>query len=188
LQIDDELRAQATAAHARGEHFDWLRIDHTRGGGGFDDVVVVFTGTKEKPEAKVRIREVKHYPGRYVPKAEFSSIGEGLKENLKTLRQSVEAARDDVEQEARPSGFGRLVTSAELDAIEFALDDHRVQIEIVLGPGTKIGDEHSANASVLADLRTHVRNVEGSDALSTEPTLLDQSWVDVATRERGDAR
>lgn len=74
-----QVTAQLAAKKGRSKGtFDFVHIDHSRGGGGFDKVIVELTIDGDKITAKIRIREVKDYPDRYVSKSESTAISGGL--------------------------------------------------------------------------------------------------------------
>ena len=67
----------------------YVRVQHQNAQGqGFDDVVVEFRG--DPPKAKIRIVEIKDYPGRYLQASEMSAIRENLHQNMKALRERLE--------------------------------------------------------------------------------------------------
>jgi hypothetical protein len=161
LQADASLRARKGAATKAGTKFDWSHIEHNRGGGGFDDVIVEFTGEGKSTGATVRVREVKNYPDRYVPLADFTAIrGKGLAENLQILRDIVAKALDahsGGEGAETVPGFNRPVTLDQLEALQKVITGKpkpgNVVIEVVLGPTTKLGSETEGSKSVLKQLR-----------------------------------
>lgn len=186
MQLDDELAHERAQATAHGEHFESVRVDHRRGGGGFDDVVIVFTGSKDKPVAKVRIREVKDYPDSYVNKADFTAIREGLAENLRGLEAMLDTARAAAEDGAKQTGFSRAMSSAEVEAARTAMQLRATEIEVVLGPRTRIGEEGAKGSSTLAELRAHVRAVVGPDVFMTtrgRPEHLEERWMEHARQQ-----
>lgn len=181
-QLDERLAKQGVEG-AR-------RIDHRRGGGGFDDVVVIFSGTPTRPKAKILIREVKGHIDGYVPLDEFSAIRPpGLGENLKALDKMVDdalaALRAGIDL---PPGFEG-ITHQQLNSIKHAMDNHLIEIEIVLGPTTKIGRESSKRASVLRDLRREIKKDRGKDILSRgEPDRIERDLVQDAAAAEDAAR
>jgi hypothetical protein len=187
LQLDERLDAEKRAAHERGEYYEWVRIPHHRGGGGFDDVVVVFTGTKENPVARVIVREVKNYPGRYVPRAEFTAIGENLEENLRTFRESIEKKIEAASAGEQIVSEGRSISRGQLEAVREALERSDLAIEVVIGPETHLGSELHHGSSVLGELRARVRSVVKKDVLVTrggEAERLEQRWLDTAKKKK----
>jgi len=181
-QADAKLAEDKAKAVKAKQYFDYRHLPGNRGGGGFDDVIVEFTPPKKNPKALVRVREVKDYPDRYVPVAEFSSIrGPGLVENVKNLRDRVESAILALEATGKakpeiPKGFEDL-TLEQLEAIQRTIDAGELQFEIVLSDKTKIGTENTDGATVLAELRT---GVAGRGTLKLEggkPERVDAKWV-----------
>ncbi len=193
LQADASLRARKGAATKAGTKFDWSHIEHNRGGGGFDDVIVEFSGEGKATVAEVRIREVKNYPDRYVPLADFTAIrGKGLAENLAILRTIVDKAIDahsGGEGAESVPGLNRPVTLNQLEALQKVITPTKpksgVSIEIVLGPTTKLGSETEGAKNVLKQLREDTGGLlkKNEDGLH-ETEQLKESHMDDARKAK----
>ncbi|MEJ7598971.1 MAG: hypothetical protein WKG01_13770 [Kofleriaceae bacterium] len=104
-EADEALEAAAEA----GEISSYARLSNKFGGGGFDDVLVEFTGEGKNMQASIRIREIKDYPNRHVPLGEFTAIHDNWAQNLQRLRENVDEAI--IGKKCRPgSGISRSVT------------------------------------------------------------------------------
>jgi hypothetical protein len=184
LQVDARLKTQGVEG-AR-------HIEHTRGGGGFDDVIVILSGSERRPRAKILIREVKDYPDRYVPIEEFTAIRPpGLGANLARLDEMVNDAITKLDRgEAVPPDFDGM-SAKQLAAISSAIKRSDLSIEIVLGPTTKVGREGAKGSSVLADLRREIAKDRGKDVLARTPggyeaERVDQDFVNEAVKAEKD--
>lgn len=177
-QLDVELQTKV----ADGAISDFARIPHRRGGGGFDDVVVEFSGSGDSLVAQIRIIEVKDYPNRTVPLAEFTAIrGSGLKDNLQVLHTSVNKAKKLLSVGDSADGFDGL-TLRQLEAIETALNSKtQVRIEIMLGPTTKLGSEGHHASTVLPTLRKEIEAQDYAFASHADDNHIDPSFVDDST-------
>jgi hypothetical protein len=89
-ELDAELAAAKKSPNAQDPNrlVRYVRVQHQNARGqGFDDVVVEFRGNP--PKAKIRIVEIKDYPGRYLQASQMSAIRENLHQNMKALRRSM---------------------------------------------------------------------------------------------------
>ena len=74
--------------------------------------------------------------------------------------------------------------------IRTAIDDRNIQIEIVIGPTTKIGSESQEGASVLRELRSEIKKASHDKDLlvggsaNHDPERISPDFVDQATRTR----
>lgn len=112
--------------------------------------------------------------------------GGGLQANIDILRETVERA---IDARARGALLGTpldTLTDDQLSALDAALSGQGVQIEVVLGPTTRIGAEGHHAASVMRDLRQEIQAVVHYDVLVIRPEGLErveQSLADAATAE-----
>ncbi len=128
------------------------RLPHNVGGGGFDDVIVEFTGSADAIEARIRIREVKNYPNRHVPLSDFTAIHVNLEQNLAALDKSVDQALDVLVTTGKPlKGFEGL-SPEQLKAIARKLRASDFDLEIVLGADTLLGEAGHHAAKTLPAL------------------------------------
>jgi hypothetical protein len=137
---------------------------------GFDRVVVEFRGKGKDIEAIVRVLEVKDYPTRYVPFAEFTAIVENFDQNL---ADTILQLRAEV---------GRLQRAGNRDAAKAltrALDARSAQVEIWLGPTTRLGEEELAR-SVMGKLRQSVE--KGNITLAPTPHMVDPEFQQQAVK------
>ena len=125
-----------------------VRIPHAVGGGGFDDVLVEFTGEGEAMTARVRIREAKDHANRHVALEDFSALLDNFEQNYEKLQKII----NDSFERARRGQQGSM-TSTQLLAVQQSLARHDYAIEIVLGSSTKIGTEGHHSSRVLPLLR-----------------------------------
>jgi hypothetical protein len=109
----------------------------TASGQGFDEVVFKIDSVGS---ARVTIIEVKNYPGRHVPLKDFSAITTNMKQNLRDLE-------DRVAQDFDKMGL----TQTQRDAVLDAIRARRLDIEIRLAPGTKLGKHETG--TVLAEVQ-----------------------------------
>jgi hypothetical protein len=178
-----QANAKLGARKRANPDFDYVHIEHSRGGGGFDDVIVEFTTKDGTISARVRIREVKDYPDRYVSKSEFTAIsGEGFLENLRGLERIVEKAIKVKTGDAGAAieGFSKDITVEHLEAVDRALKNkNQVDVEIVLGPDTLLGAHDGPGASVIKDLKNDIKK---RATLKTAPEYVDQKHVETATQ------
>lgn len=137
-EADEALETAKEAGKISGA----VHLPHRVGGGGFDDVIVEFVGTGEDIAARIRIREVKDYPNRHVPLDEFSALNENWAQNLKQLREDVEAALIG----KPPRGYEKLDTD-QLEAIQRKLNADDFEVEIRLGDSTKLGIPGKSHAA-----------------------------------------
>jgi hypothetical protein len=125
-----------------------VRIPHSVGGGGFDDVLVEFTGEGQAMTARVRIREVKDHANRHVALEDFSALLDNFNQNYEGLLTFVD---NSIEQTRR--GQQGTMTSTQLFAVQRSLRRQDYTIEIVLGSSTRIGSESHHSSRVLPMLR-----------------------------------
>ncbi len=169
--METAARAQLDARLAKQGVVGARRIEHGRGGGGFDDVVVMFSGPEARPRAKVLIREVKDHPDNYVPLEEFSAIRPpGLGNNLKELDAKIADGLRRLEKGDAVPGDLEGMTSQQLTAIRLAIEDNDIQIDLVLGPTTKVAKEHAKGASVIRELRQEIREDRGGKDVLNGPS------------------
>ncbi|MEZ4362186.1 MAG: hypothetical protein R3B48_18505 [Kofleriaceae bacterium] len=116
-----------------------FHIPHKVGGGGFDDVIVEFSGEGAEMQAKVRIREVKDYANRHVSFNEFSALVENFESNRKELLRSIDGARLAARQGLVVDEPFSSMSHAQIASARRAVADKRMAIEIVLGMSTKVG-------------------------------------------------
>jgi hypothetical protein len=154
---------------------------HSLGGGagaGFDNTHFDFSGPPLS--AKMVIVEVKNYPGRYVPLADFTAI-QG--KNATTNFQNIKAMLKDAQLNPT-SDLRKKMTLAEIDAALKAIDDKNVRIEIHLGDGTKLGTLQSGTVlkSLQADWKARGFNVDiNTEGLSK--SLIDEASKKVIARD-----
>ncbi|MCW5804133.1 MAG: hypothetical protein KIT31_17300 [Deltaproteobacteria bacterium] len=141
--------AQAAGAQLYAKH-----MPHNVGGGGFDDVIVEFTTGADGLTARIRIREVKDYPNRYVPRSEFTALDDNWEQNLKKLYRNVQEALVG----KAPTGYEGF-TRDELAAIWNRLEADQFEVEIRLGRTTHLGEGHTA-MTVPALSRRVGRNID----------------------------
>jgi hypothetical protein len=125
-----------------------VRIPHSVGGGGFDDVLVEFTGEGQAMTARVRIREVKDHANRHVALEDFSSILGNFDQNYETLQKTI----NDSLARARQGEQSRM-TAAQLLAVQQLLARQDYVIELVLGSSTRVGTDGHHSSRVLPLLR-----------------------------------
>jgi hypothetical protein len=187
-ELDAELAAAKKSPNAQDPNrlVRYVRVQHQNAQGqGFDDVVIEFRG--DPPKAKIRIVEIKDYPGRYLQASEMSAIRENLHQNMKALRARLEETVNATKAESRPAEFGAL-GDAEIDALSDALDSNEFSIELHLGPTTRVGSE-SRSGSMLGQLRQELRasgefgsgaGSVGKDVLAQKTATIAQDSVDRA--------
>jgi hypothetical protein len=123
-----------------------VRIPHSVGGGGFDDVLVEFTGEGQTMTARVRIREVKDHANRHVALDDFSALLDNFEQNYRELLNNVNKMLD--------SDIGHaMMTRRQLLALQTGLLQENYVVEIVLGASTKLGSEGHHASRVLPALR-----------------------------------
>jgi hypothetical protein len=137
-------------------------------GAGFDGVFIRFNS---RGVATIVIVEVKNYPGRYVPLADFTAIRDNLRTNLNNLRALL----------SDPTNAAALgLTPDQLKAAFNAFKARRFAMEIRLGPTTKLGDE--VRGTVFDTISRELKNSLGSQVQVTRRTI-DQSFVDQAQQK-----
>ena len=137
---------------------------------GFDRVVVEFSGRDKDMKAVIRVLEVKDYPTRYVPFAEFTAIVENFDQNL---ADTILQLRAEV---GRLQGAGNRDAA---NALTRALNAQSVQVEIWLGPTTRLGEERLAE-SVMSKLRQSVE--KGNITLAPAPHNVDPGFQQQAVK------
>ncbi|HMI92148.1 MAG TPA: hypothetical protein VK509_12320, partial [Polyangiales bacterium] len=145
------------ARKAAGKIEDFSYVPHQRGGGGFDNVFVEFTRDAKSGhlQARFRVQEVKDYPNRSVPLAEFTAIRDNLKANHLELIESIDRA---LVGGTRPAGFEHFSVdqlTAMRDAALFP-EPHTFRVEVLVTEQTLLGDETHRSASVIRDLRKDI--------------------------------
>jgi hypothetical protein len=192
----EQLEAEATFRIARGEISGTTRIPHSRGGGGFDHVFVEFVGTGPSTQARIRIVEVKDYPGRSVPLEEFTAIrGDGLRENLRILQTDALAARRAIATGGElPASFAALgLDEHQIAAIARTVESRAgISVEVMVGPTTRVGAEGHHAATVMPTLRAEVEAALGPGTFRAttdgRPITVLQSYADIATAAEAAAR
>ena len=191
-ELDAELAAAKKSPNAQDPNrlVRYVRVQHQNARGqGFDDVIVEFRG--DPPKAKIRIVEIKDYPGRYLQASEMSAIRENLHANMKRLHDRLDAAINAMDAAGRPEEF-RALTDHEIDAIRNALKTSEMSIELHVGRTTLIGSEARAG-SMLSQLRQELRTSGefgslpgdiGKDVLAPKTTPISQDSVDRAAAEQ----
>jgi hypothetical protein len=140
----------------------WFKVEFPPQRRGFDRVFVEFHGVGADTVAVVRVLEVKHYPGSYVPFGEFTAITTNFPDNVAQLRGILKKE------------VTRLAKAGDADAaraLQAALDEHALVIEVWLGPGTKMGAE-SVKDSVLSKLRSSVEGRGTKVKLAAKPSRV----------------
>jgi hypothetical protein len=117
-----------------------------KSGHGFDEVVFRFTrDSKGRPQARVGLIEVKDYPGRYVPSADFTAIDDNMRKNLLSVERRM--------QQLGPDRLG--MTTQEFTAALNALRERKLDVELRLGPDTKLGT--GKNAATIPNLEADLQ-------------------------------
>lgn len=148
-----EVDAELLARLGKKEITSWCRIPSARGGRGFDDVIVEFTGEGEAMQAKVRIREVKDHPNRHLALADFSALMENFEANRKDLSVALTSELHvALEGQARSARLGML-SPLQLELAESALRKRAYEVEVVLGSSTRIGSPGHHASYVLPALQ-----------------------------------
>jgi hypothetical protein len=124
-----------------------VRIPHSVGGGGFDDVLVEFTGEGQAMTARVRIREVKDHANRHVALDDFSALLDNFKQNYQKLRNTINSELDTVRR-----GGKSTMTIGQLIAVQRTFAREEYYAEVVLGASTKLGEEGHHASRVLPTL------------------------------------
>jgi hypothetical protein len=125
-----------------------VRIPHAVGGGGFDDVLVEFTGEGQAMTARVRIREVKDHANRHVSLDDFSAILQNFDTNYNALITSVEAELKAANRNTKP-----LMNRFQLTTLQRSLARREYEIELVLGNSTRMGTDGHHASRVLPSLK-----------------------------------
>jgi hypothetical protein len=148
-----EVDAELVARHGKKEISSWCRIPSARGGRGFDDVIVEFTGEGEMMQAKVRIREVKDHPNRHLALADFSALMDNFGQNHGSLRLTVINELKLANSEQIRTGPLAALSHAQLSALENALRRGDHEVELVLGASTRLGAPGHHASHVLPTLQ-----------------------------------
>ncbi len=137
-------------------------------GAGFDQVAIRFApdGT-----ATIVIVEVKNYPGRFIPLADFTAIGDNLRTNMETLRELLSNL-------SKAPELG--LTMDQMKAVATALNARRVEIDVLISPSSKLGTEESG--SVLKNLAIQAQKVLGSSIPVTRRTI-DEAHMQTAKEQ-----
>lgn len=158
LQVSAQLRRAAGARRTPSTMRDWFIVRKGKERWGFDRVFVEFYGDGANTTAVIRVLEVKDYPNSYVPYAEFTAITDNWATNVTDLNTALSTHVD------------RLTKEGKLDAaraLQQAIDDTNIQVELWLGPTTKMGTDENAARSVLARLRETIDDQPGNVRLVT---------------------
>jgi hypothetical protein len=178
-QVDAELASemQKPPDQRRDQLAGFARLDNQTGSGaGFDDVVVEFHG--DPPTATIRIIETKDYPNRSVPLADMTAIRDNLVTNRNRLRAQVATALDAATPEGRAPAF-REMNDTQVQATFDALNDNNVQVELRLGPTTRVSPQ------TLDKLRIELAaSFGGRDVLAPTPIAVGQDFIDEAAAKR----
>ncbi|WP_157592497.1 hypothetical protein [Solirubrobacter soli] len=119
---------------------------------GFDEVVFKFERDNAgRLKARVGVVEVKDYPGRYVPAADFTAIDDHMRQNLLDVQRRM--------NELGAHGLG--MTKEEFKVAQAALKNRHLDVEIRLGPDTYLGK--GANAATLPRLLSDLRRRYGTE-------------------------
>jgi hypothetical protein len=181
-QVDQELRAEMWGETAtpdgKEKLVEVLRIDHQdQAGRGFDDVIVEFRG--DPPVAHIRIVETKDYPNKSVPKNDITAIRKNMDKNLTRLRDLVDEALGG----AKVAGLDGVDDLNKVQLILDALNADRVQVEMRLGPTTRISKR------TMEDVRAEIDDRFGPGSFVMEETNVKQEHIDeVVTDRYGDPR
>ena len=173
-QADADLAAKKQDGRISGS----VRIPHQNPNsarGGFDDVIVEFTGEGDDVVARIRIREVKNYD-RTVPLADFTALRENRDVNLKALSDSVDEALEAMRDGLEMPGVFKDLSPRQVNAIRAKLDLNEFDVEVVLGPNTKLGAPgHHASTTLPA--------LEGElNRRVTVERLADKHYADAAAQ------
>ncbi len=143
--------AQRTAI---GEISSSFRLSSSTGRGGFDDVIVEFSGEGEHMKALLRIREVKDHAHRHVALGEFSALLENFETNYTELigatEKKLRLAKKGQSHDMTPEQLANLLTSLKVRSY---------RVEIVLGASTKLGAEGHHASRVLPTLTRRHSNI-----------------------------
>jgi hypothetical protein len=130
-------------------------------GRGFDEVILKFD---EQGNPKLTLVEVKDYPGRHVPLAEFTATGENLLPNLEKLKDRLRSPEATMPP---PKGMG--LTPLQAQAAIAAIDAKRLDVEIRLSETTKLGEEGKTNRlTPEAKKRVDAAKAEGKEIQLTD--------------------
>lgn len=117
-----------------------------KSGHGFDEVIFRFTrDPRGRLEARVGLIEVKDYPGRYVPSADFTAIDDNMRQNLIAVERRM--------QQLGPERLG--MSRQEFTLALEALRDRKLDVEIRLGGDTKLGT--GKNAATIPNLEADLQ-------------------------------
>ena len=174
LQETARLKAtvKAEAAAPAGLR-DWFKVELPRQRRGFDRAFVEFRQEGKKLVAKIRVLEVKEYPGTYPSFDSFTAIDENLGYNIKTLKGVLKDKLGDL----RAAGRTDLA-----EALEVALDGNKITVEVWHGPDTLIGKGRGDRA-VMVKLRDAVNSRRGV-TLDMTPKPVASVWRDKAVAAR----
>lgn len=154
LAAKGEVDAELVGRQKKGEISGHARISNKVGSGGFDDVIIEFLGEGDNVQARVRIREVKDYPNKHVPLGEFSAIDpdQNFGKNRDRLAADVRAAQTELKETGQPSAGFEGLGVEQLQAVLDELENGTFDVEIVLGPTTKLGDPGHHASKTLPEL------------------------------------
>jgi hypothetical protein len=156
-QVTAELDQLKTATGTGSTLRDWFMVPRKGQRWGFDRVFVEFHGEGDQMTALIRVLEVKDYPNAYVPEAEFTAITDNFDVNLRHVFEVLESRADDLAAAGHADAA---------KALRAAVKTSDVQVEIWLGPTTKMGTNEAAKNSVLARLRASVDARAGKTRLA----------------------
>jgi hypothetical protein len=148
-----EVDAEMLARLGKKEITSWCRIPSARGGRGFDDVIVEFTGEGEAMQAKVRIREVKDHPNRHLALADFSALMDNFEKNRGELLDLFRAELHAVQEGKTQSANFPVLTAYQIEVVLNALVKRSYEVELVLGSSTKLGSPGHHASHVLPALQ-----------------------------------
>ncbi|MGS2617463.1 hypothetical protein ACVCAH_23495 [Micromonospora sp. LZ34] len=157
LEEAAELQVAVDLTREAGRHgttlTGWWMVPRGPERWGFDRVVVEFHGEGAEMTALIRVLEVKDYPNSYVPLAEFTAITDNFATNLADLRTVLRGRATEL----RKAGEAHAAK-----ALSKASKAGDVQVEIWLGPKTKMGADELDARSVLRRLRASVDSQPGN--------------------------
>jgi Annexin len=138
-----------------------------KSGHGFDEVVFRFTrDSKGRLQARVGLIEVKDYPGRYVPSADFTAIDDNMRQNLLSVERRM--------QQLGPDRLG--MTPQEFTAALNALRERKLDVELRLGPDTKLGT--GKNAATIPNLEADLQKRYPHGDVRVGHYDANGAWVD----------
>ena len=156
-------------AAERGEKWVPLGVQNASGH-GFDEVVFKFDrDANGRMRARVGIVEVKDYPGRYVPSADFTAIDRNMRQNLLEVERKM--------NQLGPEGLG--MTEGEFRQARQALIDRKLDVEIRIGHETRLGI--GPNAATIPGLEADLRARYGKEVKVNRTPVRLSIGLDEAT-------